>query len=82
MEQEASVAMSQNLTLKYINHSELRPLQWDGNTAAIAVKREYGKTPNGNDFNGFWVYRDAQGKYIDHDRYLNDLCERQGFKIE
>lgn len=45
------------------------------------VKREYGKTPNGNDFNGNWVYRDIKGTLIDFDQYRNDLAERNNIEL-
>ena len=38
------------------------------------LKREYGKTPNGNDVNGRWVLR-LDGTFLDFDRYRNDLIE-------
>ncbi len=43
------------------------------------VKREYGKSPNGNGFYGQWVLRHADGTYIDHDIYRTDLFERNSF---
>ena len=30
--------------------------------------------------NGRWVLRDAKGKYIDNDRYRNDLFDRYDLK--
>ena len=38
------------------------------------LKREYGKTPNGNPLNGRWVLRNSNGKWIDFDQYRNDLA--------
>jgi hypothetical protein len=39
------------------------------------LKREYGKTPNGNDLNGKWVLR-IGGVFVDFDQYRSDLIER------
>lgn len=50
----------------------------DGRT----VRREYGKTPNGNDLNGRWVYRNSDGLLIDFDQYWNDLIPRNRLHIE
>jgi hypothetical protein len=44
------------------------------------LNREYGKTPNGNDLNGKWVLR-LDGKFIDFDKYRNDLIERHNIKL-
>ena len=45
------------------------------------VRREYGKTPVGNDVAGRWVYRDRDGKWIDCDQFRNDLFERNGIVV-
>ena len=45
-----------------------------------ALNREYGKTPNGNNLNGKWVLR-LDGKFIDFDKYKNDLIERHNIKL-
>ena len=42
--------------------------------------REYGKTPNGNNFNGSWVFRDEKGNMIDFDKYRHDLFARNGIE--
>lgn len=47
---------------------------------AITVKREWGMTPYGGDFGGAWVLR-VYGVYVDHDRYRNDLAERQDLRF-
>lgn len=40
----------------------------------FVLKREFGTiTPNGNKINGFWVYRNAQGDFIDYNQYINDI---------
>jgi hypothetical protein len=45
------------------------------------LRREYGKTPNGNDLNGSWVLRNPCGGFIDFDQYRNDLIERHKLTI-
>lgn len=40
------------------------------------MEREYGPTPNGNDFNGSWVLRNDKGEYVGHDRHRYDMAER------
>lgn len=50
----------------------------------LIMKREYGKSPAGNDYNGNWVARTIDGEYVDHDKYQNDLVprlEKQGFNL-
>lgn len=37
------------------------------------MEREYGPTPNGNEFNGSWVLRDDKGEYVGHGRYRYDM---------
>lgn len=46
----------------------------------FAMRREQGKTPNGNEIAGRWVLRDAQGDWVDVDQYRFDLMERHGFR--
>lgn len=47
------------------------------------VTREYGIAPNQLPHRGNWVMRDFNtGEYIDHDKYINDLSERNYFKID
>jgi hypothetical protein len=50
----------------------------DGST----VQREYGKTPEGNDFNGRWVFRNKDGEIIDFNKYRSDLCSKWKIKLE
>ena len=45
------------------------------------IKREQGKTPNGNELNDRWVLRDAEGRPIDFDKYRNDLADRNEIDI-
>jgi len=60
---------------------QLREPETYGNTElGITVYREWGKTPNGNDFNGNWVVR-QYGVYVDHDRYRIDLSQRRGLQF-
>lgn len=41
------------------------------------VTREYGKSPNGNPFNGSWVVRvEGTGEYVEHSRYRHDLLDK------
>lgn len=42
------------------------------------MRRENGMLPNDIPANNRWVLRDENGKYIDHDRYRNDLLDRHG----
>lgn len=47
----------------------------------LTGRREYGQIPFFDypiNFNGRWVVRDANGFYIDHDQYRNDLTSRLG----
>ena len=44
------------------------------------MRREEGKTPNGNSIAGRWVLRDAAGAWVDFDKYRYDLMERHGFR--
>lgn len=52
-------------------------LSWDGQR----ISREYGTTPNGNDLAGKWVLRDAQGTFVDFDKYVIDLAERNNISL-
>jgi hypothetical protein len=45
----------------------------------FTMRREQGKTPNGNEIGGRWVLRDPQGSWVDVDQYRFDLMERNGF---
>lgn len=47
----------------------------------LTAKREYGETPNGNPIAGRWVVRDSDGKFIDVDKYRNDLQSRYRNRI-
>lgn len=47
----------------------------------FVLQREHGKTPYGNECNGRWVLRDAEGTFIDYDQYRNDLAERNQLKL-
>lgn len=47
-----------------------------------AMAREEGPIPNGNQFNGAWVLRDARGAYVDHDRYRFDLEGRHNLSLK
>lgn len=40
------------------------------------LRRESGKTPEGNDMNGQWVYRDANGNFVEYSTYRHDLADR------
>jgi hypothetical protein len=44
------------------------------------MAREYGETPNGNNFGGRWVLRE-NGLLIDFDQYSNDLAERYSLNL-
>lgn len=39
------------------------------------LRREGGESPDGIPFRSRWVFRNPEGKYIDHDQYRNDLAE-------
>lgn len=47
----------------------------------LLLKREYGKTPNGNEVNGRWVLRSSDGEWIDMDKYSNDLADRNNLDL-
>lgn len=42
----------------------------------------HGLTPQGNPMGGRWVLKDLDGKYLDHDRYRNDLFERNSLRCK
>ncbi len=46
----------------------------------LAMQREYGKTPNGNNMNGRWVLR-HDGDMLDFDQYRHDLAERNNIEL-
>lgn len=46
------------------------------------LTREYGKSPNGNNYNGQWVLRDSDNKYVYHDRYRNDIAEMFNINLD
>lgn len=46
------------------------------------AQREDGTTPNGNQMAGRWVLRNAQGEYLDHDRYRHDMFSRHNLKVK
>jgi len=43
-----------------------------------SMRREEGHSPVGNPFSGSWVLRDAEGAFVDYDRYRNDIIPRHG----
>jgi hypothetical protein len=65
--------------------SPLLVLQADGSYSSadgMLMKRENGKTPNGNDMNDRWVLRDPAGSLIDFDQFRHDLAERANVHLE
>jgi len=46
------------------------------------IKRESGKSPNGNKFRHRWVLRENTGKFIDFDQFRHDLAERNKINIQ
>ena len=44
-------------------------------------REETGETPNGNPLSGWWVLRDKDFNYIDHDQFRHDLMEQHGFVL-
>lgn len=44
----------------------------------FTVRRENGLTPNGNPINNRWVLRDADGVWVDFNRYRHDLFGQNG----
>lgn len=46
------------------------------------ISREYGECPNGNNINGRWVLRSADGEFIDKDGYREDLAERHNLRFQ
>lgn len=49
--------------------------------AKVVVRRELGKTPNGNHVNGRWVLR-VNEVFSDVDQYRNDLAERHNLELK
>ena len=47
----------------------------------LELKREEGKTPNGNPMNNRWVLR-VNGELIDFDRYRSDIAERHNLRLQ
>ena len=45
------------------------------------MRREAGKTPNGNEMDGRWVLRDPVGNFVDFDQYRKDLAERNNLDL-
>jgi len=45
------------------------------------LRREDGKTPNGNDMNMRWVLRSDSGCFIDFDKYRSDIADRNELSI-
>lgn len=39
-------------------------------------------TQNGNDITGLWALRDADGTFVDYDRYRFDIAGRFGFELD
>lgn len=50
-------------------------------TLGHTIKREYGATPNNNAIKGRWVLRDASNKWLDVDRYRNDLFDKHNLIV-
>ena len=64
------------ITCHYIGNDEYRSDK--GHT----VKREYGKTPNGTDLLGRWVFRNTNGDFKDFDQYRNSLAVRNHLELK
>ncbi len=47
----------------------------------LELKREEGKTPNGNPMNNRWVLR-SNGELIDFDKCRNDIAERHSLRLQ
>lgn len=48
----------------------------------LCLKREHNtRTPAGNYVNGRWVLRRPDGRFLDIDRYRNDLAERNNLQL-
>ena len=47
-----------------------------------SLKREEGKTPNGNELDGKWVLRNNMGEFIDYSQYRNDLASQYKLELE
>jgi len=45
------------------------------------IRREYGRTPNGNLLKGSWVLRDEKGNWIDFHQFRHDLFEHNDFRL-
>jgi hypothetical protein len=48
---------------------------------SLELRREGGKTPNGNPMNNRWVLR-SNGEFIDFDIYRNDIVERHSLRLQ
>ena len=46
------------------------------------LRREFGRTPNGNEIGGRWVLRDEKGEWVDFDKYRHDLAERNNIELK
>lgn len=67
--------MSGKIICHYVLNDEYRSDK--GHT----VKREYGKTPEGNALGGRWVYRNTKGVMKDFDQYREDLAQRNHIEL-
>ena len=70
------MSLASKTVLDRVNDDEY--LAQDG---TVSMKREYGRTPNGNSMSGRWVLRDAGNALLDFDQYANDLAERRALKL-
>ena len=64
-----------NKILHYVGNDEYK------SDTGHTVKREYGKTPNGNNLSGRWVFRNTKGEMKDFDQYRSDLAERNHLEL-
>ncbi len=49
-------------------------------TTGTTMYREWGTSPNGNDYHGAWVLR-VRGVYVDHSRNRTDLAAANKLKL-
>lgn len=50
--------------------------------SGMTLRREFGRTPGGNDLGGRWVLRSAKGKMLGFGAYRNDLADEFGLTLE
>lgn len=68
------------MTCMYHQMREVQPEAYEA-ANGFTVRREHGKTPNGNEIGGHWVLRDKDGKWVDYNQYRNDIFQHPALKV-